>query len=69
MKLIATFLIYFAGVDVTEIFGGILQSEPALATAIAAIRTLMLVLEKCPARTLQVWSQDRRTAHFSTQCQ
>jgi len=42
------------GVDVAATFREILDTDPMLATAIAAIRTLILVLEKCPARTLQV---------------
>ena len=42
------------GVDVAATFREILESEPMLATAIAAIRTLIKVLEKCPAITLQV---------------
>ena len=34
-------------------FEGILKAEPDIATAIAAMRTLILVLEKCSATTLQ----------------
>jgi hypothetical protein len=44
-----------SGIDVATTFREILSSETSLATAIAAIRTLILVLEKCPARTLQVF--------------
>ena len=40
------------GVDVASSFRNILRSEPTLATAIAAQRTLTLVLEKCSAVTL-----------------
>ena len=40
------------GVDVASSFQIILRSEPTLATAIAAQRTLTLVLEKCSAVTL-----------------
>lgn len=42
-----------AGVDIASRFDEILRNEPGLATAIAAIKTLMLVLEKCTAETLQ----------------
>lgn len=42
-----------AGVDVAAKFEEILKSDPSLATAIAAMRTLILVLEKCSATTLQ----------------
>lgn len=41
------------GVNVPATFEGILSSEPNVATAVAAIRTLLLVLENCRARTLQ----------------
>ena len=41
------------GVDVASSFENILRTETSLATAIAAQRTLTLVLEKCSARTLQ----------------
>ena len=41
------------GVDVAASFENILKTESTLATAIAAQRTLTLVLEKCSARTLQ----------------
>ena len=40
------------GVDIASSFQNILRSEPTLATAIAAQRTLTLVLEKCSAVTL-----------------
>merc|ERR1712029_526424 len=42
-----------AGVDVPEKFREILRCSSGLATAIAAIKTLMVVLEKCTAETLQ----------------
>lgn len=42
-----------AGVDVPEKFREILRCSPGLATAIAAIKTLMVVLETCTAETLQ----------------
>ena len=35
-----------------QTFENLLKSEPELATAVAAIKTLMLVLEKCAAKTL-----------------
>jgi len=41
---------WFQGLDVAATFKDMLQSNPSMATAIAAIRTLILVLEKCPAR-------------------
>jgi len=41
------------GVDVPATFEHLLKSEPDLATAVAAIKTLILVLEKCAASTLQ----------------
>ena len=41
------------GIDVASYFENILQTERTLATAIAAQRTLTMVLEKCSARTLQ----------------
>ena len=41
------------GVDVPATFEQLLKSEPDLATAVAAIKTLSVVLEKCPASTLQ----------------
>jgi len=41
------------GIDVASYFENILQTEKTLATAIAAQRTLTMVLEKCSARTLQ----------------
>ena len=41
------------GIDVASSFENILRNERTLATAIAAQRTLTLVLEKCSARTLQ----------------
>ena len=42
-----------AGVDVPTTFEHLLKSEPELATAVAAIKTLILVLERCTAKTLQ----------------
>ncbi len=42
-----------AGVDVPSTFAHLLKSEPDVATAVAAIKTLILVLEKCSATTLQ----------------
>ena len=42
-----------AGVDVPTTFEHLLKSEPELATAVAAIKTLILVLERCSAKTLQ----------------
>jgi len=42
-----------AGVDVPDKFREILRCSSGLATAIAAIKTLMVVLEKCTAETLQ----------------
>jgi len=42
-----------AGVDIASRFEEILKNEPSLPTAIAAIKTLMLVLENCSAETLQ----------------
>ena len=41
------------GIDVASYFENILKTERTLATAIAAQRTLTMVLEKCTARTLQ----------------
>ena len=41
------------GANVPETFEHLLNSEPDLATAIAAIKTLTIVLEKCNAKTLQ----------------
>ena len=41
------------GIDVASSFENIIRNESNLATAIAAQRTLTLVLEKCSARTLQ----------------
>ena len=41
------------GIDVASYFENILRTEQTLATAIAAQRTLTMVLEKCSARTLQ----------------
>lgn len=41
------------GVDVPSTFAHLLKSEPEVATAVAAIKTLILVLEKCAAKTLQ----------------
>merc|ERR1712226_1659701 len=41
------------GINVASSFENILQNEQTLATAIAAQRTLTMVLEKCSARTLQ----------------
>ena len=41
------------GIDVASSFENIIRNESNLATAIAAQRTLILVLEKCSARTLQ----------------
>ena len=41
------------GVDVPTTFEHLLKSEPELATAVAAIKTLILVLERCSAKTLQ----------------
>ena len=41
------------GVDVPSNFEHLLKSEPDLATAVAAIKTLIMVLEKCSATTLQ----------------
>jgi translation initiation factor eIF-2B subunit alpha len=38
---------------VAATFEQLLKCEPELATAVAAIRTLILVLEKCAATTLQ----------------
>ena len=46
-------LFLFKGVDVPATFEHLLKSEPELATAVAAIKTLILVLEKCTAKTLQ----------------
>merc|ERR1719300_2308740 len=42
-----------AGVDVPAKFSEILRWSSGIATAIAAIKTLMVVLEKCTAETLQ----------------
>jgi len=42
-----------AGVDVPAKFSEILRCSSGIATAIAAIKTLMVVLEKCTAETLQ----------------
>lgn len=39
--------------DVPSTFASLLKSEPEVATAVAAIKTLILVLEKCAAKTLQ----------------
>jgi len=41
------------GANVPETFEHLLKSEPDLATAVAAIKTMMIVLEKCSAKTLQ----------------
>jgi len=41
------------GANVPETFEHLLKSEPELATAVAAIKTLLIVLEKCNAKTLQ----------------
>ena len=41
------------GANVPETFEHLLKSEPELATAAAAIKTLIIVLEKCNAKTLQ----------------
>ena len=43
----------FIGVDVSSTFAHLLKSEPELATGVAVIKTLILVLEKCAAKTLQ----------------
>ena len=43
----------FSGVDVVSTFRDLLGSSPRLSTAICALRTLMLVLAKCKAGTLQ----------------
>ena len=48
------FLFYLLGVDVIRTFESVSSSEPDLATAVGAIKTLMQVLEKCQAGTLQV---------------
>ena len=44
----------FSGVDVLSAFREVLASEPSMAVAMAAIKVLMKVLEKCSAGTLQV---------------
>jgi len=49
----ASFYYVNLGVDVPATFEHLLKSEPELATAVAAIKTLILVLEKCTAKTLQ----------------
>ena len=41
------------GANVPETFEHLLKSESELATAVAAIKTLLIVLEKCNAKTLQ----------------
>ena len=41
------------GANVPETFEHLLKSESELATAVAAIKTLMIVLDKCSAKTLQ----------------
>ena len=41
------------GANVPETFEQLLKSESKLATAVAAIKTLMIVLDKCSAKTLQ----------------
>merc|ERR1711971_1290547 len=41
------------GANVPETYEHSLKSEPELATAVAAIKTLIIVLEKCNAKTLQ----------------
>ena len=41
------------GANVPETFEKLLKSEPELATALAAVKTLMIVLDKCSAKTLQ----------------
>ena len=43
----------FSGVDVLSAFREVLASEPSMAVAMAAIKVLMKVLEKCSAGTLQ----------------
>ena len=42
-----------SGVDVLSAFREVLASEPSMAVAMAAIKVLMKVLEKCSAGTLQ----------------
>ena len=49
LKMIST----FSGVDVLSAFREVLASEPSMAVAMAAIKVLMKVLEKCSAGTLQ----------------
>ena len=53
MRVWGASLFLFKGVDVPATFEHLLKSEPELATAVAAIKTLILVLEKCSAKTLQ----------------
>ena len=48
-----TYFFKCLGANVPETFEHLLKSEPELATAVAAIKTLLIVLEKCSAKTLQ----------------
>ena len=41
------------GANVPETFEHLLKSESELATAVAAIKTLMIVLEKCSAKVIK----------------